>query len=175
MTPESQLRRWQYLADNAPRFEELRRPRPTRALIAAYFTGLALAMVSLAGSFLWTHFMWFHFAALFTSMVAWTVLRSAIDAKDTAPEQVLDSYEQEVLADWRRRSLRIFEILLILGGAAVILLGALFREHIDVATMSMFAGMYMIMLYLSVGTLPVVGYALAFNRDDADTDPEEEY
>lgn len=175
MTTDSQLRRWKYITDNAPRFENLRRPRPTRALITTYFTGIALAMISLVGSFLWTHFLWFHFAGLFTSMVAWTVLRSSIDAKDTAPAQVLDSYEQEVFADWRRRSLRIFEGMLILGGAAVIFLGVLFREYIDVATMSMFAGMYMIMLYLSVGTLPVVGYALAFNRGDADTDPEEAY
>ncbi|RSZ61485.1 hypothetical protein EAH68_13085 [Corynebacterium hylobatis] len=113
------------------------------------------------------HFLWFHFAALFASLVAWTVLRSSIDAKDTAPEQVL--------ADRRRRSLRIFENLLILGGAAVIVLGFMFRKDIDVATMSVFAGIYMIMLYLSVGTLPVVGYALNFNREDADTDPEEEY
>jgi hypothetical protein len=175
MTTDSQLRRWRYLTDNAPRFDNLRRPGPTRTLITTYFTGLALAMTSLAGSFLWIHFLWFHFTALLTSMVAWTLLRSSIDAKDSAPEQLLDSYEKEVLATWRRRSLRIFENLLILGGTAVIFLGVLFREHIDVATMSMFAGMYMIMLYLSVGTLPVIGYALAFNRGDADAEPDEEY
>lgn len=175
MTTEKQLQRWKHRADNTPRLENLRSPRPTRLLITTYFTGLALAVLCLSGSFLWRHFLWFHLMALFTSMVAWTLLRATIDTKDSAPEQLLDSYEKEVLADWRRRSLRLFENLLIVGGTAVIFLGVMFSEHIDVATMSMFAGMYMIMLYLSVGTLPAVGYALTFNRSDADSEPDEEY
>lgn len=172
MKTDKKRRRWEYIANNAYKFERWRRPGPTRALIAWYFIGIALAIVCLVATFAWIHFLWFYIVTLLSSMVAWTILRSTIDVKDMAPDEVLDDYEAEVLDIWRRRSFTLFEAALLIGGVLVIFLGVIFQEHIDVVTMSVFAGIYMIMIYLSVGTLPAVGFALTFNRTDSDSDPD---
>lgn len=165
---ERKRRQWEFIVGNSRTFERWRRPGPTRALIACYFSGLALAIVCLVATFVWFHFLWFYLVAFLGAMAAWTILRSTIDVKDTAPVEVIDDYEAEVLDLWRRRSFNLFGALLLIGGVGVIIVGAFFGRHIEVATMSTFAGMYMLMLYLTVGTLPAVGYALTFNHPEPD-------
>lgn len=168
--------RYAYLHNNAPALQSWRTPARTRTLVTIYFLGLGVAVsawilmllrVLGMGSYLIVYI-----AALLMSMIAFTMLRCTIDAKDLAPLEELDGYEREVMATWHSRSHRVFETVLLVGGFAFILASTFFHQYFHPAALGVSAGLYMLFTYLAVGTLPAVGFAATFNTNPHDQ-PEE--
>lgn len=164
--PTLQSKLWHWTdAQPEPGFvEKWRTPARTRALIVTYFTAL-FAGIGLEIGALWNvHLLWPAVAGLLVAMTAWTMLRNTIRSKDSAPREMLDDYENQVLDLWRSRALSIISVMLFTGGAAFILIAVGFADTLEVGPFGAVAGLYLIFTYLAVTTLPAVGYALTFNR-----------
>lgn len=155
---------WTYLHENGSRFESLRNPRSTKFLTVTFFTSVIVALIAEILALVWIHTIWVFFAAMLIAMVAWTILRSTIDAKDAAPPEMLDDYELEVLSLWRRRSLGALNVALFVGGFVFMFGSFLLDPGISPGLVGFVAGMYMIYVYFLVSTLPAVGYAVTFNQ-----------
>ncbi len=165
-----------YARDNSPDLHAWRTPTRTRALVVAYFLGLSVAigswiMMLLGIVGVWTYLI-AYVGALLVSMIAFTMLRCTIDAKDMAPLEELDGYEREIMAAWHDRSHRVFEIVLLIGGFAFIVASSFFHQYFHPSALGVSAGLFMLFTYLSVGTLPAVGFAATFN-DNPHDQPEE--
>lgn len=170
--------RYEFVRDNAPDLASWRTPGRTRALVAAYFLGIAASasswILNLLQVFGLGTYLAVYIGGIMVSMVAFSMLRCTIDAKDLAPPDQLDDYEREVMARWHDRSHRTFEGALFIGGMGFILVSTFFYEYFHPAALGVSAGLYMIFTYLAVGTLPAVGFAATFNTDPHDQ-PEELY
>ncbi|AGF71818.1 hypothetical protein [Corynebacterium halotolerans] len=163
---DRRIARWQRVTGGSGKFHRWRRPGPTRALIACYFSAVGLLPVTLLASLFWGAAIWFHLTITVAMMVAWTLLRGAIDIKDSAPETVLDEYERSVLDTWRRRSQRLFSNLLLGAGFVVLIIGTVFHEHLTVIGLTVVCALTMFMIGLVAGSLPAVGYALTFHTTE---------
>lgn len=163
---ERRIARWEKLVSDSGSWRRWRRPGPTRGLIACYFSAVGLLPVALVATLFWSPAIWLYLAATVMMMVSWTLLRGAIDLKDSAPEEVLDEYERSVLATWRRRSQRLFSALLLAAGFAVMIIGTVFHERLTVIGLTVVCALTMFMIGLIAGSLPAVGYALTFNTTD---------
>ena len=152
-----------------PGAERVRNQKATRVLIAAYFAGLTVAVLlfiaSLATNMDPTAFVVCYTAAMLVSMVSWTIIRGANDRKDRVPEAELDEYERDVFTTWRNRAFRIISALTLIGGLGFCAYAFFARDTVDV-TVLIAAGLYMIFTYLFVSTLPMIGYAITFNRKE---------
>lgn len=152
-----------------PGAERVRNQKATRVLVAVYFTGLTAAVLlfiaSLATSLDSIVFVVCYTAAMLVSMVAWTIIRGANDSKDRLPEAELDEYERDIFATWRNRAFRIITALIPAGGMGFCVYAFFAGDTVDV-TVLIAAGLYMIFTYLFVSTLPMIGYAITFNRKE---------
>jgi len=152
-----------------PGAERVRNQKATRVLIAAYFAGLTVAVLlfiaSLATNMDPTVFLVCYTAAMLVSMVSWTIIRGANDRKDRVPEAELDEYERDVFTTWRNRAFRIISALTFLGGFIFCAYAYFAGDTVDVIAL-VAAGLYMIFTYLFVSTLPMIGYAITFNRKE---------
>ncbi|GAB3938892.1 hypothetical protein [Corynebacterium tapiri] len=165
-----QHRLWHSI-DNTPTptwVDRWRTPGRTRALVITYFTFLAVSFLCEVGMFFSLHFLWPLLAAMLVAMIAWTLLRNTIGAKDMAPRHALDEYENEVLDAWRSRALTLLNTLLVVGAAASIILGLVAADGIRTQIFATAVGIYMLFTYLAVSTLPAVGFALTFNQPAED-------
>ena len=152
-----------------PGAERVRNQKATRVLIAAYFAGLTVAVLlfiaSLATNMDPTVFLVCYTAAMLVSMVSWTFIRGANDRKDRVPEAELDEYERNVFTTWRNRAFRIITALNNIGGFGFCIYAFFAGDTVD-RTVLLAAGLYMIFTYLFVSTLPMIGYAITFNRKE---------
>ncbi|MCT1685231.1 hypothetical protein M3A74_10550 [Corynebacterium appendicis] len=152
-----------------PGAERVRNQKATRVLVAAYFTGLTVAVLlfiaSLATGMGSIVFVVCYTASMLVSMVSWTIIRGANDRKDRVPEAELDEYERNVFTTWRNRAFRIISALNFLGGFSFCAYAYFAGDTVDV-TVLIAAGLYMIFTYLFVSTLPMIGYAITFNRKE---------
>ncbi|MDK8626748.1 hypothetical protein [Corynebacterium appendicis] len=152
-----------------PGAERVRNQKATRVLVAAYFTGLTVAVLlfiaSLATGMDSTVFVVCYTASMLVSMVSWTIIRGANDRKDRVPEAELDEYERNVFTTWRNRAFRIISALNFLGGFSFCAYAYFAGDTVD-RTVLIAAGLYMIFTYLFVSTLPMIGYAITFNRKE---------
>lgn len=152
-----------------PGADRVRNPKATRALIATYFAGLSVAVilfiVLLTMGLHRTVFLVSYTAAILISVVAWTYIRGANGRKDRVPEAELDEYERHVFATWRNRAFRIISMLNLIGGLAFSVFALFSRDSVD-PTALVAAGLYMLFTYLFVSTLPMIGYAITFNRKE---------
>lgn len=170
-TSTEKIRSWNYsyLRKKAPRLEGWRTPGRTKALVAVYFAALAIAVITwltlVFGLINVWWFLGFYVGAIIASMVAYSMLRMTIDAKDSAPSQELDDYEQEVLDEWRVKGHRLAQTTLFVGGFFFVFAGSFLIDSVEPAVLIISAGLYMIFSYLVVGTLPVVGFAATFNQN----------
>ena len=151
---------------NAKRF---RNPRDTRLLITVVFAGMLVSFSCMAYQIAFGFNWWPNAVCLVSiavSMCAWTFLRLANEMKDTAPEEQLDEYERVVLATWRKRSLKLFSALVGLGGIAFLAAGLFMGDDSDLGLIA--AGYFMLATQLIATPLPMVGYAVTFNRKEED-------
>lgn len=162
-----QERYYNYARSHGLNHENLRNPEATRALIAGYFLGLAVALLSQLAMAWSINFVWLFVVAILGAIICWTLLRATIDAKDAAPPHLLDSYEAEVLARWRTHAFTIFTAALMVGGVLLASLSFLLAD-ISGHIVGLLAGLFMVYLYLAVSTLPAIGYALTFNQPTED-------
>lgn len=149
---------------NAKRF---RNPRDTRRLIIVFFVGIAVAIagtiVGLASDTHWPSLIPLTVGMLI-SMYCWSMLRAAHNNVDTAPDEDVDEYERHVLDIWRKRALKAYSALTGVGGFVFMMLGALLDSPSSTALMA--AGYFMLFTFLIVYPLPMVGFALTFNRKE---------
>lgn len=163
--------RFWYWSNSQPELEfvaKWRTPGRTKLLVITYFTALVLALIFELSALLWVHSIWFFVVFLMIAMTAWTVLRNTIKMKDAAPREALDDYEQAVLDRWRERALSVLNVLLMGGGIVAIFAGVFFTEAISTELFAVVVGLYMIFSYLTVSTLPAIGFALTFNQPTED-------
>lgn len=149
---------------NAKRF---RNPRDTRWLIVVFFAGIAVAIagtvIGLASDVQRPSLVPLT-AGMLSSMYCWSMLRGAHDNVDTAPDDQVDEYERHVLDVWRKRALRAYSALTGIGGFAFMMLGALRDSPSSLALIA--AGYFMLFTFLFVYPLPMIGYAITFNRKE---------
>ena len=149
---------------NAKRF---RNPRDTRRLIVVFFAGIAVAIagtvIGLASGIRWPSLISLT-AGLLISMYCWTMLRAAHDNVDTAPDERVDEYERHVLDVWRRRALKAYSALTGIGGFVFMMLGVLHDSPSSAGLVA--AGVFMLFISLIVSSLPMVGFAITFNRKE---------
>lgn len=149
---------------NAKRF---RNPRDTQVLITVYFAGMLISFACMAYQIAFSFNWWpngMFLGSMAVSICAWTLLRSANEMKDTAPEDQLDEYERVVLATWRKRSLKLFSTLVGLGGTAFLAAGLFMGNDFDLGLIA--AGYFMLGTQLIATPLPMVGYAVTFNHEE---------
>ncbi|MBP3949362.1 MULTISPECIES: hypothetical protein [unclassified Corynebacterium] len=98
------------------------------------------------------------------SMIAWAQIRAENGNADSVPEDQLDEYERSVLDTWRKRAMKVFALLNGIGGFTFMLLG----ERLDTpgSTALLAAGYFMLFTFLIVYPLPMIGYAITFNRKE---------
>ena len=139
----------------------------TSALIAVFWLGIAVALGGTVAGLVVDE-SWILKALLIpgilVSMYCWSKLRTANNNADTAPEEELDEYERSVLSTWRKRTLSAYSLLTGIGGFAFLLTGSL-RDAPD-STALIAAGYFMLFTFLIVYPLPMIGYAITFNRKE---------
>lgn len=146
-----------------------RNPRVTRRLIILFFVSLVISFSCMAYQIAFGFNWWpngLFLASLAVSMCAWTLIRSANEMKDTAPEEHLDEYERVVLATWRKRSLTLFSTLVGVGSFGFLAAGLLLGDELNLGLIA--AGYFMLATLLIATPLPMVGYAITFNRKEED-------
>ncbi|WCZ34085.1 MULTISPECIES: hypothetical protein [Corynebacterium] len=149
---------------NTKRF---RNPRDTRGLIVAFFAGLAVAIAgTVAGLVSDAHSPSLPalVGGILVSMYSWTMLRGANNNIDTAPDEQVDEYERHVLDTWRKRALKAYSALTGIGGFATMMLGVLLDSPSSTALLA--CGYFMLFTFLIVYPLPMVGFAITFNRKE---------
>ena len=92
------------------------------------------------------------------------MLRGANNNIDTAPDEQVDEYERHVLDTWRKRALKAYSALTGIGGTVFLLLGALRDSPSSTALMA--CGYFLLFTFLIVYPLPMVGFAITFNRKE---------
>lgn len=103
-------------------------------------------------------------------MTIWTMLRITINAKDSAPPEVLDEYELKVLDTWRRHAYSCYTSGLTILCVALVALGTALMMQDSPSTLlglepgewMYFFGLVAITFSLACSTLPALGYAKAF-------------
>lgn len=170
---QRQLERWEKLTTSTFGWgEKWRSPVRTRILIYSYYLSLAvgtlavLAMMFLPSGSLIPVVIFC--GSLVVGAVIWTMLRTVIKMKDTAPVAALDEYEASVVAHWHTVSSRLLGWLL-LGYATIIILAAmLLGQTISVLDFGLAVALGLILITLLFNSLPAVGYALTFHTRDED-------
>ena len=79
-------------------------------------------------------------------------------------EDQLDEYERSVLDTWRKRAMKVFALLTSIGGFIFMLLGS--RLDTPGSTALLAAGYFMLFTFLIAYPLPMIGYAITFNRKE---------
>lgn len=151
-----------------PGAARVRNQKVTKALIATYFAGLAVAVVlfilSLTTGMSPAVFTVSYTGAILVSMAAWTLIRGANGSKDRLSDAELDEYERSIFAAWRKRAFQAFSVLNLVGGTGFCAYAYFFRDSVGAIALAA-AGLYMVFTYLSVSTLPMIGFAATINRD----------
>ncbi len=144
----------------------LDRERKTKALIAVFFIFMFAFIVctalQLALSQWWLSVLSFIFLVI--SMLAWAQIRAENGNADSVPEDQLDEYERGVLDTWRKRAMKVFALLNGIGGFAFMLTGELIDHPGSTALIA--AGYFMLFTFIIVYPLPMIGYAITFNRKE---------
>ena len=142
------------------------RERKTKTLIAISFLAMLFFIVCTALQL--TLSQWWlstlSIASVIISMIAWAQIRAENGNADTIPEDLLDEYERSVLDTWRKRAMKAFALLNGIGGFGFMLTGQLLDGPGSTALVA--AGYFMLFTFLIVYPLPMVGYAITFNRKE---------
>lgn len=146
--------------------KRLDRERKTKALIAVFFffmfAFIACTALQAMLNQWWLSGLSITFIVI--SMLAWTQIRAENGSADAIPEDQLDEYERSVLDTWRKRAMKVFALLTGIGGFIFMLLG----ERLDTpgSTALLAAGYFMLFTFLIAYPLPMIGYAITFNRKE---------
>ena len=146
--------------------KRLDRERKTKTLIFVFFFFMLAFIVctalQLTLSQWWLSGLSFVFVVI--SLVAWAQIRAENGNADSIPDDLLDEYERSVLDTWRKRAMKVFALLNGIGGFAFMLTG----ESIDHpgSTALIAAGYFMLFTFLIVYPLPMIAYAITFNRKE---------
>ena len=142
------------------------RERKTKNLIAIFFLFMFAFIVctalQLTLSQWWLSTLSFVFVVI--SLLAWAQIRAENGNADSIPDDLLDEYERSVLDTWRKRALKVFALLNGIGGFAFMLSGELIDSPGSTALIA--AGYFMLFTFLIVYPLPMIGYAITFNRKE---------
>ncbi|MCG7237215.1 hypothetical protein [Corynebacterium sp. ACRQP] len=142
------------------------RERKTKALIAIFFLAMLFFIVCTALQL--TLSQWWlstlSLASVIISVLALAQIRAENGNADTIPEDQLDEYERSVLDTWRKRAMKAFALLNGIGGFAFMLTGELLDGPGSTALVA--AGYFMLFTFLIVYPLPMVGFAVTFNRKE---------
>lgn len=164
---EARIARWEWINRNGGAGRRYaHNPGATKALIAGVFIlmALGLALVSVGiwkennaltfiGTVLWL-----------AQMVPWTLLRSSIQVKDSAPLAVLDEMEVAVLDKGRRRALAVLLYIGGIGGFALVLGAMFFDITIEPDILMLIFGVAAVIATMVASMLPAIIYALTFNQ-----------
>lgn len=174
-------RRWANRRDQMARWlPNWRTPKRQRLLLslvllctAGLFTVSALSIV-----YAYALFVWIMLSGL--TALLYTTLRITINARDQAPDEVLDEYEADVLDLWRRRANSGLYISLY-GTAMLLVVTGLSMNEVRTTLLGLTAANWMytlglfaasaVMLFVS---LPTVGYIWTFHVSAADPVHSEE-
>lgn len=152
-------------ADTHP--EKMTTQRGTSALIAVFWLGIAVAIGGTVAGLIADDNLLLRallIPGILASMYCWSKLRGANKHADTTPEEELDEYERSVLDTWRKRALKAYSLLTGIGGFVFLLTGSLHDTSASTALMA--AGYFMLFTFLVVYPLPMIGYAITFNRKE---------
>lgn len=160
----NRIERHRLLADQTGWYSRFANPRHTRALITGWAASVAATILGVALTYLGGD-TWLIPGGLgaLGVMVFWTLLRGSIRMRDSAPRELLDDYEAEVLDRWIRRGYRALAAVIYAVGMALILSATLLDTVSWEALVAL--GMLLIITMLTVTSLPAIGYALTFNAD----------
>ena len=144
----------------------LDRERKTKALSAIFFLAMLYFIVCTALQL--TLSQWWlstlSLASVIISVLALAQIRAENGNADTIPEDQLDEYERSVLDTWRKRAMKAFALLNGIGGFGFMLTGELLDGPGSTALVA--AGYFMLFTFLIVYPLPMVGFAVTFNRKE---------
>lgn len=175
-------RRWAKRRDQTTEWlPNWRTPKRQRLLLTLYllcivgfFVASALSVVNAKAFFAWI-------ALSVLSSLLWTALRITIDVRDSAPDEVLDEYEADVLDFWRRRANNGLYISLYATALLLIAIGLSMGEPPTTTLLGLTAANWMytlgmfaasaVMLFIS---LPTVGYIWTFHVSAMDSVHSEE-
>lgn len=141
--------------------------RGTSALITVFWLGIAVAIGGTVAGLIADDNAILRallVPGILVSMICWSKLRAANGHADTAPAEELDEYERSVLSTWRKRALSAYTMLTGIGGMAFLLTGSL--RDAPGSTALIAAGYFMLFTSLIVYPLPMIGYAITFNRKE---------
>lgn len=148
-----------------------RTPARQRLLVTLYFASLAAGLLIAIGQLFWSPLLlgWILFTLFM--MIAWTMLRITINAKDDAPSELLDEYEETVINSWRKISYSLIEKLFTLGLVFLVTFSALTTDTTEVLGHSPMQIVFTVSLigligFLAIAALPAVGYAMTFTLSD---------
>ncbi|MGV0342660.1 hypothetical protein [Corynebacterium mastitidis] len=159
---ESQAQRWHDKRARTPRrLTSWRTPDRQRLLIAAYFSALALGVVTAVSCFSWKPLAFLWIPVTLVTSVCWFMMRATIDGKDTAPAAALDEYENQVLHRWRSLAYGLAILFLLLLAFALIALAV--GDPADLSRWVYSLGLLTILGYLTSASLPAVGYSITFH------------
>ncbi len=146
--------------------KRLDRERKTKTLIFVFFFFMLAFIVCTALQLMLSQW-WLStlsFAFVVISMLAWAQIRAENGNADSVPEDQLDEYERSVLDTWRKRAMKVFALFNGIGGFAFMLTGELIDHPGSTALIA--AGYFMLFTFLIVYPLPMIGYAITFNRKE---------
>jgi len=146
--------------------KRLDRERKTKTLIFVFFFFMLAFIVCTALQSMLSHWWLSGLSFIFfvISMLAWTQIRAENGNADAIPEDQLDGYERSVLDTWRKRAMKVFALLTGIGGFTFMLTGELI-DHPG-STALLVAGYFMLFTFLIAYPLPMIGYAITFNRKE---------
>lgn len=145
-----------------------------KALITTYFACLACYLVIIVVQFWWEPALIAGLPVTAVLLTSWVMLRITIEGRDSAPEEVLDEYESQVINRWTRLSWNLLITVCVLTTWALIFGGTTFLSHEKDTTvlptiLSFTPGKYLyslgylfLTLFLAIVCLPAVGYATHF-------------
>lgn len=146
--------------------KRLDRERKTKTLIFVFFFFMFAFIVCTALQPMLSHWWLSGLSFIFfvISMLAWTQIKAENGNADAIPEDQLDEYERSVLDTWRKRAMKVFALLTGIGGFTFMLTGELIHHPGSTALLA--AGYFMLFTFLIAYPLPMIGYAITFNRKE---------
>lgn len=132
----------------------------TRLLIRIYLGSLAFGLLIGVVQIFWRPALlaWLVFTVVM--LVAWTMLRTVINTRDSAPADELDEYEQEVIRNWQAVAYGWLVLLTLAAAVYMIVLGT--SGTGDLTHWIYTGGLFTLLGLLAASALPTVAYATTF-------------
>lgn len=137
-----------------------RTERRTRLLIRIYLGSLIVGLAIGVAQIFWPPALtaWVPFTLVM--VISWSMLRTVINIRDSAPEEELDEYEREILRNWQAIAYGWLVLLALAAAAYMIILGSLAGG--DLTHRIYTGGLFTVLVLLLTGALPTIAYATTF-------------